>query len=60
MSVGRKLNDGDFGSFNFEFGVETAVPPGVDTMEFMTDIYSGLSHKLRETLIGEGIVSEGE
>jgi len=52
------LNDGDYGSFDFNFSVEANVPPGVETMEFLTDVYTEVSSKLKETLIGEGIVSE--
>ena len=50
MSVGRKINDGEYGSYSFDFGVQLDVPRGVPTDEFIDEVYLTIHEKLLETL----------
>ena len=56
VSVGRKINDGDFGSFSFDFGVQLDVPRGVPTEEFIDEVYVTLHEKLVETLVKNNLI----
>lgn len=58
ITVGRKLNDGEYGSYDFNVGIEQDVPPGAKISEFIDDTYVRVHEKLVSILKKNGLISE--
>ncbi len=55
-----RLDAGEFGSFNFEFGLEIDVPPEYSVTEFFKETHEMLHDVLLDTLVKEGVIDNPE
>ena len=60
MSVGRKVNDGEYGSHDLQYSIEMDVPEQFTPSEFIHELNVNLSNQLYDALVAQGILTSGE